>query len=75
MSFLFEERKKVPTSACGLFLITTAAQERLPIAEGWRPSPTTINFFRLNVLMAKLAWVKTRDLPGAGVEHGLKREL
>jgi hypothetical protein len=34
----------------------TLAEERLPLAEGWTPSTSSINGISLNVLVAKLAW-------------------
>jgi hypothetical protein len=32
------------------------AEERLPVAEGWTPSTSSINGLSLNILVAKLAW-------------------
>ena len=47
------------------------AEERLPIAEGWTRSTSSINGFSLNLLVAKLAWATKSSVEGAKREKEL----
>lgn len=38
------------------------AEERLPVAEGWTPSASSINGISLNILVAKLAWATKSEI-------------
>jgi hypothetical protein len=56
------------------------AEERLPIAEGWTPSKSSINGLSLNILVAKLAWATESNLrweskPDNTMFQALEKEL
>lgn len=48
------------------------AEERLPVAEGWTPSESSINGISLNFLVAKLAWATKSGAEGV---KGAEKEL